>query len=123
MMVEFTNVDFQEKRLRVSKLTRDPIQQIELFDNEPAFERLLQMVTVAQETLLYTRDKIEIHTSELIYLYKALSHLSRLTKMDITDFDYCYVLSNLDRVTTNLIKSCEATNTYSESPMSLNRPN
>ncbi|MGM7723355.1 hypothetical protein [Metabacillus sp. Hm71] len=109
--------DFLEKRIKVAKMTKDPLLQIEMFENETAKQRLLQLVSVAQETFLYTRDTVEIHTSDLNLLFRAILHLVRLTKDDLSDLEYCYVLSNLDNVTTKLIQCCEEIKTYSDSPM------
>ncbi|KKI94177.1 hypothetical protein WQ54_01170 [Bacillus sp. SA1-12] len=109
--------DFLEKRMKVSKMTKDPLLQIEMFENETAKQRLMQLVSVAQETFLYTRDTVEIHTSDLNLMFRAMLHLVRLSKDDLSDLEYCYVLSNLDHVTTKLIQCCEEIKTYSDSPM------
>jgi hypothetical protein len=111
------NMDFMEKRMKVVNLTKDPLLQIEMFEDETAKERVLQLISVAQETLLYTRDTIEIHSSDLNHIYRAMLHLARFTKEDISEFEYGYVLSNLDGVTNKLIKSCKEIKTYSDSPM------
>jgi hypothetical protein len=115
------DIEFMEKRMRVANITKDPLLQIEMFENESAKERLLQLVSVAQETFLYTRDTIDIHSSDLNLLFRAILHLARLTKDDLADLEYCYVLSNLDHVTNKLLKSCEEIKTYSDSPMVRNK--
>jgi hypothetical protein len=115
------DLEFMEKRMKVANLTKDPLLQIEMFDNESAKARLLQIVSVAQETFLYTRDTIDIHSSDLNLLFRAILHLARLTKDDLSDLEYCYVLSNLDHVTNKLLKSCEEIKTYSDSPMVRNK--
>ncbi|MBO1515209.1 hypothetical protein [Metabacillus bambusae] len=115
------DIEFMEKRMRVANITKDPLLQIEMFENESAKERLLQLVSVAQETFLYTRDTIDIHSSDLNLLFRAILHLARLTKDDLSDLEYCYVLSNLDHVTNKLLKSCEEIKTYSDSPMVRNK--
>lgn len=109
--------EFLEKRIKIANLTKDPLLQIEMFENESAKERILQLICVAQETFLHTRDTIEIHSSDLNLLFRAMQHLTRLTKDDLSDFEYCYVLSNLDPVTNKLLKSCAEIRTYSDSPM------
>jgi hypothetical protein len=115
------DIEFMEKRMRVANITKDPLLQIEMFENESAKERLLQLVSVAQETFLYTRDTIDIHSSDLNLLFRAILHLTRLTKDDLSDLEYCYVLSNLDHVTNKLLKSCEEMKTYSDTPMVRNK--
>lgn len=108
---------FEKKHEQVLNLTKDPFEQIEMFENEAPKDRLLQLAAVAQETFLYTRDKLEVHSSDLNLLYRAIFRLTRLAKEDLSDFEYCYVLSNLDHVTNKLLKSCEEVKTFSDSPM------